>query len=90
MKHTGSKVERPREWSARQFCTSGRETNWHERHTVDELARVLQIAVDDVTVALRVVERLDLVGSHLRLVGGKGMEFWQVWWHRAERRKYCF
>ena len=33
-----------------------------ERHTVDEIARVLQIAVDDVAAALRVLERLDLVG----------------------------
>jgi len=60
-----------------------------DRHTVDEIARVLQIAADDVTATLRILERLDLVCSHIRLVGGKAIEFWQIWWHRAERLKYC-
>ena len=58
-----------------------------ERHAAPEIARVLQIGVDDVAAALRVLERLDLVDSHWRLVGGKPVEYWQVWWRRAERKK---
>jgi hypothetical protein len=44
-----------------------------ERHTVPE------IAAEDVTAALRILEKPDLVGSHMRLVDGKG--------HRADPRK---
>jgi hypothetical protein len=36
---------------------------------------VLQITVDDVTATLRILERLALVGSHIRLVGGKQCSF---------------
>lgn len=50
-----------------------------ERHTVPEIAQVLQIAAEDVTAALRILEKPDLVGSHMRLVDGKG--------HRADPRK---
>jgi hypothetical protein len=52
-----------------------------ERHTVPE------IAAEDVTAALRILEKPDLVGSHMRLVDGKGVEFWQIFWHRADRKK---
>ena len=46
-----------------------------ERHQADEIARVLQIGVNDATATLGVLEKLDLVDSHTRLVGGKAAEF---------------
>ena len=58
-----------------------------ERHTVPEIARMLQIAVDVVTTALQNLERLDLVCSAFRLIDGKLVQRWSVYWHRAERRK---
>jgi hypothetical protein len=58
-----------------------------ERHTVPEIALVLQIALD-VMATLRVLERFDIVSSRMRLMGGAEWEFWHISRRWAERRKY--
>lgn len=60
-----------------------------ERYAADEIAQVPQIAHDDVQSALHNLDRLEPVCSHTRLVGNRGIEFWQIFWHRAERPEYC-
>ena len=47
------------------------------------------MVVDDVRSGLQNLDRLDLVGSHWRLVENEGIALWEIWWRRAERRKYC-
>lgn len=46
-----------------------------ERHTVAEIARVLQMAADDVHGGLQNLDRLELMGSHWRLVNGRAWSF---------------
>lgn len=56
--------------------------------TIPEIMAALQFGADEATAALKVLEHLDVVFSAIRLIGGKPVERWTIFWHRAERRRY--
>ncbi len=60
----------------------------NEIRTSAEIATELQITHKDCRATLESLEQQELLCCCIRLINGKPVERWSIFWHRTEARKY--
>jgi hypothetical protein len=59
-----------------------------ENGTLAEIATALQITHEDCLATLESLEQQKLLCCCIRLIDGKAVERWTIFWRRTEARKY--